>query len=549
MWKLTIEDDEGKQTLLPLARDEYSLGRDEGNTIRLTERNISRKHATLRKAGVRWSIEDHASYNGSYINGQRVAGEADLANADVVQIGDYRFFVTDDAADSAGAAPAASERCDRILLLSAPEPGREFPLVGAEIYTIGREADCAVSVNHPSVSRVHAEIRALGAGRFEMLDRGSSNGVRVNGVELRRALLEGGDLIELGDVKLRFLEKGQVVRLGADVSQQIAVTAAREASLPPGMKKSKTTVYVGVGLAVVALLGGVGVLASRGGEPESGGAAATADDPGKRALDLAKKAVKSGDYDGAVAELAKIPEGNPARHDPEFAEIHGLWADALIKRATTEDSDPLTRKELLTKVAQSMSVDAGRRSRAADELAKLTAGGTAVDALPTAKVDKPAAPDASAKPATTATTAPGATAAAPGTAEPPGPTGAEPVAAAPKKKDDKEKKDAPAATGTADPTSADGAAKVRKQLEGKVFSGRGTPEEIKMLRAICRHQGDRACADRARAMMDKLDRALFSPSRAGAAPRGRRPTARGRRAGRRARRRRARPRRACSPSA
>ena len=36
MWKLTIEDDEGQQTSLSLAVDEYRLGRAEAYTIRLT---------------------------------------------------------------------------------------------------------------------------------------------------------------------------------------------------------------------------------------------------------------------------------------------------------------------------------------------------------------------------------------------------------------------------------------------------------------------------------------------------------------------------------
>ena len=47
MWKLAIEDDEGKQTVVPLTRDEYTIGRKDGNTIRLTERNVSREHARL----------------------------------------------------------------------------------------------------------------------------------------------------------------------------------------------------------------------------------------------------------------------------------------------------------------------------------------------------------------------------------------------------------------------------------------------------------------------------------------------------------------------
>ena len=44
MWKLVIEDDEGKRTVVPLTRDDYTIGRKEGNTIRLTERNVSRDH-------------------------------------------------------------------------------------------------------------------------------------------------------------------------------------------------------------------------------------------------------------------------------------------------------------------------------------------------------------------------------------------------------------------------------------------------------------------------------------------------------------------------
>ena len=47
MHKLIIEDDEGKAVVVPLIRDEISVGRQEGNTIRLTERNVSRKHARL----------------------------------------------------------------------------------------------------------------------------------------------------------------------------------------------------------------------------------------------------------------------------------------------------------------------------------------------------------------------------------------------------------------------------------------------------------------------------------------------------------------------
>src|SRR6185503_15470220 len=47
--KLIIEDDEGRKTVVPFVRDEITIGRQEGNTIRLTERNVSRRHARLVK--------------------------------------------------------------------------------------------------------------------------------------------------------------------------------------------------------------------------------------------------------------------------------------------------------------------------------------------------------------------------------------------------------------------------------------------------------------------------------------------------------------------
>src|SRR4051812_26819992 len=97
MWKLTIEDDEGKQTALPLAHEEYGLGRGESNTIRLTDRNISRTHAILKKTGPAWFLKDLQSYNGTFVNNVRVVGEQGLNTGDLIQIGDYRLELADDA--------------------------------------------------------------------------------------------------------------------------------------------------------------------------------------------------------------------------------------------------------------------------------------------------------------------------------------------------------------------------------------------------------------------------------------------------------------------
>jgi pSer/pThr/pTyr-binding forkhead associated (FHA) protein len=89
--KLTIEDDEGKTTVVPLARDEITIGRLEGNTIRLTERNVSRRHARLVRQNGALYVEDLASFTGVRVNGAKIATPTPLREGDEVQIGDYRL--------------------------------------------------------------------------------------------------------------------------------------------------------------------------------------------------------------------------------------------------------------------------------------------------------------------------------------------------------------------------------------------------------------------------------------------------------------------------
>ncbi|MFY2560816.1 FHA domain-containing protein [Corallococcus terminator] len=89
MLKLIIEDDEGRKTVVPFVRDEITIGRQEGNTIRLTERNVSRRHARLVRLNGHVVVEDLGSYNGTRINGERIAGQSPLSEGDLIQIGDY----------------------------------------------------------------------------------------------------------------------------------------------------------------------------------------------------------------------------------------------------------------------------------------------------------------------------------------------------------------------------------------------------------------------------------------------------------------------------
>jgi len=67
-----------------------------------------------------------------------------------------------------------------------------------------------IVINHRSISRNHAKItRDPESGRYTISDLQSSNGVRVNGQDYGKVELRRGDVIDLGHVRLRFVEVGE----------------------------------------------------------------------------------------------------------------------------------------------------------------------------------------------------------------------------------------------------------------------------------------------------------------------------------------------------
>lgn len=515
MWKLSIEDDQTNKTVVNLVRDEYSIGRGEENTVRLTERNISRRHAKLTRNGVGWILDDLASYNGCFVNGVRVSEPQKLEHGDLVQVGDYRLEITDeqvaqatyDKATVPGVPRAQSltSQPDRLVMLAGPTPGAEFALAGQRI-VIGRGEECEISVNHASVSRVHAEIHALGDGRYEIVDRESANGLRVNGVDLKRSLMDARDTIELGDVVFKFIPAGQIYHPGADpTTQMIPVGAAlQERHTPaPGVgmeRRAAATAGIPPILKAVAGLAFLGVLVMIGmvalGNRQSADGATQSSDPTSQVLIDALGLVQNGDVEGAHNKItSEIPENSNARQSNEFKDIEARWADMLLDLASRE-TDPQKKRALLERVAKTTSVDSGRRKRANNEIAALDRG---VD--PT---ELPSAP----KPEGTITADP-TTGPAPALSggivrndpfaggEKPAPTaktpkkGPEPTGTKPKPTGTEpgpglEEKD----LGDRQKLTAH-----KNSLKGKAAAGKATDSELRMLKALCRQLGDMSCVN------------------------------------------------------
>jgi pSer/pThr/pTyr-binding forkhead associated (FHA) protein len=257
MYKLVISDDEGKTIIVPLVRDLITVGRQDGNTIRLTERNVSRAHARFVRDTSGYRIEDLDSYNGITVNGVRIEKTAELKDGDRVGVGDYVIALRAEASTGAavtrssargsvpqqgfGAPPPA-----RMVMISPPAPGAEFSMTKSAV-SIGRLEELDLCISHRSISREHARVTQK-AGGFEIEDLRSANGVRVNGASVKRSALRSGDLVELGQVRFRFVGQGEPYTY--DPAEEQAALLA-----PSKTRPGKQTVWALVGAA--ALAGGV----------------------------------------------------------------------------------------------------------------------------------------------------------------------------------------------------------------------------------------------------------------------------------------------------
>lgn len=83
-------------------------------------------------------------------------------------------------------------------------PGRTVLLVHDRI-RIGRYPNNDIVIDHPTVSAYHAELVRRPDGRYELVDRESRNGTRINGTPVRSAILKHGDQITLGAITVHYL--------------------------------------------------------------------------------------------------------------------------------------------------------------------------------------------------------------------------------------------------------------------------------------------------------------------------------------------------------
>ncbi len=91
------------------------------------------------------------------------------------------------------------------LLLSTEAGPKNLPLVGGNIWTIGRNKDNTFVISDRWLSRHHAMLQQMDRGEFYLIDLGSRNGSFVNGRRVSiPAILKDGDRLQFGQTELEF---------------------------------------------------------------------------------------------------------------------------------------------------------------------------------------------------------------------------------------------------------------------------------------------------------------------------------------------------------
>lgn len=115
------------------------------------------------------------------------------------------------------------------------------------IKELGRSDGCDIAFpEDTSVSRVHARLDRDGED-WILVDLGSTNGTFVNGQRVVEARLRAGDVIELGDTRLRFLPLQIEDRA---VQKKTTNVSIRRAEVQAGRPKDPTSVFTRVKTAL-----------------------------------------------------------------------------------------------------------------------------------------------------------------------------------------------------------------------------------------------------------------------------------------------------------
>jgi ABC transport system ATP-binding/permease protein len=184
------------------------VGRGPTNDVVLDYPTVSKQHFRLQLSPQAVQVTDLHSTNGTMIKGRQIPPGAPTLwrPGETLRVGDLRGNSISLELKTPGATPALHTY-----------PLGMHRLAQYDRVTIGRDPNTQVHLNHPTVSRNHAEIVRQNGTRI-IRDLGSSNGTFLNGQRVTHDTpLNMGDVIQIGPYKLVY--DGRAERLATSVSK------------------------------------------------------------------------------------------------------------------------------------------------------------------------------------------------------------------------------------------------------------------------------------------------------------------------------------------
>jgi pSer/pThr/pTyr-binding forkhead associated (FHA) protein len=249
------------------------FGRDAGSDIVVTGTEVSRRHAEIQSTPEGYVLND-LSVNGTYVNGDRMGRQYQLARADVIRIGhdEFRFYADVASPPARGrrsvppvTAPqpptgAGARLSDTLMGMPQPVPsvtdtptqpqvaplasllvrsgamkGRRLA-VKVPVVNIGRADFNDVVISDPSVSTSHAKLQRRD-DVWILTDLGSTNGTFVEGERLSGEVALGpGTTVKFGEVAVLFepLDESAPVRRSSGTQVVSAVIPGAETESADG---------------------------------------------------------------------------------------------------------------------------------------------------------------------------------------------------------------------------------------------------------------------------------------------------------------------------
>ncbi|NWJ48212.1 MAG: FHA domain-containing protein [Chloroflexi bacterium] len=237
-----------------------SIGRFGDNDLQLLDEDVSRSHAEIRWISNGYVLRDLGAANPTYINDVALDAPRRLQDGDTINIRGSEFSyrasrVPYQVSTKLEAVKITSQRLRFALDHSQLHLGARFlGLPRDRQVQIGRSESNDLRLLDPYVSKRHA-ILVYESGRYVLTDLGTSNGVLVNGQDIKRPIaLNGGDRLKIGQFEFIFedyepsredgqtvmLRSGQPVTLEmADSTQTIADSGSPDVAGMQAVKEEK----------------------------------------------------------------------------------------------------------------------------------------------------------------------------------------------------------------------------------------------------------------------------------------------------------------------